>query len=488
MTAATSALVAVTLAIYAYVDLRRTAAERRDRFAEDTRAFAVGIRASLEQVGVAAALERADPLSRELSRSSRATQVNVYDARRLGRGVPPDAERRLRDLIEARPGKVLDTTTDRLVIALPLRQAAPADPDGMRVVGSVEISRPQGELDAALRSDVLHTLPLLILIVVLVVTSVMLATRTLVTRPIAKLLAGIDDVAQGDLSRVLLSEREDEIGALATRFNDMTYSLRESRAETQRQNAARIELEERLFQTEKLATIGQLAAEIAHEVGTPLNVIVGRARTMAKKADHPELVTKNADIIAEQASRITRIIQRLLDMARRKVGTVENELVDLDRLTQSTMDFLEGKFAAARVTRSLGRSERLPPVKGNPDQLQQVLLNLLLNAIEAMPDGGSVRVETSLVTRRRPGLEMAPEQPTVVISVTDNGVGIDAERREKIFEPFYTSKGERGGTGLGLSVSYGIIKEHDGWIEVDDGPGRVGTVFRVCFPAAPDSR
>jgi signal transduction histidine kinase len=483
MTAATSALVAVTLAIYAYVDLRRTAAERRDRFEEDARAFAIGLRTSLEQTDVATAVARAEGLTRELSRTERATRAAVYPTAEIGHGLPSDVERRLQDLVTARPSKLVTTVEDRLVLTFPLRRADATAPDGVEILGSLEVSRPLDELEVARRSDVLHTLPLLILIVVLVVASVMVATRTLVTRPIAKLLAGIDDVAQGDLSRVLLSEREDEIGALASRFNDMTYSLRESRAETQRQNSARIELEERLFQTEKLATIGQLAAEIAHEIGTPLNVIAGRARTMAKKAEQPDQVTKNADIIAEQASRITRIIQRLLDMARRKVGTVESVAIDVNHLLVTTLDFLDSKFAAAKVSRTLTRVDGLPPVKGDPDQLQQVLLNLLLNAIEAMPDGGAVKVETSLVTRRRPGLEMAPEQSTVVITVADNGVGIPEDQREKIFEPFYTSRGTRGGTGLGLSVSHGIIKEHDGWIEVDDGPGGVGTVFRVCFPA-----
>ena len=123
---------------------------------------------------------------------------------------------------------------------------------------------------------------------------------------------------------MILSERDDEIGAIATRFNEMTFSLRESRGETQRQNEAKLALEQRLGQTEKLATIGQLAAEIAHEVGTPLNVIAGRARSIQRKSKDPEAVEKNAEIVAEQTARITRIIQRLLDFTRRKVGAPEH--------------------------------------------------------------------------------------------------------------------------------------------------------------------
>jgi signal transduction histidine kinase len=391
---------------------------------------------------------------------------------------------RLRDLVQARPIYVSVDGEDAFAYALPLRQASRMAPDGYEVAGSIDVSRSLAPLQRAWREDLVRTLPILAIIVALVVTAVMLFTRSLVSRPIEKLLAGIDDVARGDLSRVLLSEREDEIGALAARFNEMTYSLRESRAETERQNADKTKLEERLFQTEKLATIGQLAAEIAHEVGTPLNVIVGRSRAMAKKAHDPEAVTKNADIVAEQASRITRIIQRLLDTARRKVGAPEAGPVDLNRITATTMDFLEGKFAAARVTRTLTRAEALPAVKGDSDQLQQVLINLLMNAIEAMPRGGQIRVETSLVTRRRPGLEVAPEQPVVVVEVADTGVGIPPDQRDRVFEPFYTTKEGRGGTGLGLAVSHGIIKEHDGWMEVEDAHGGPGSVFRVCLPAA----
>jgi signal transduction histidine kinase len=487
ITAVTSALVAGTLAVYATFDLRDASRERRDRLEKETEALASSLRAGLELQGVSSAIARSVDLSREISSFYDDTRVLILPATGAGEEVAEGSRRRLRDIVEARPLYVRETTGDQFVYVLPLRRPTKAAPDGFEVAGSIEVSRSLSQLTAAWRDDLFRTLPLLAVIVVVVIVAVMLFARTLVTRPIEKLLHGIDDVARGDLSRVLLSEREDEIGALASRFNDMTYSLRESRAETERSTTAKMKLEERLFQTEKMATIGQLAAEIAHEVGTPLNVIVGRSRAMAKKAQDPEAVTKNAEIVAEQASRITRIIQRLLDTARRKVGASENGLVNLNQVTLSTMEFLEGRFGAGRVSRTLARAEGLPAVKGDSDQLQQVVLNLLINAIEAMPGGGQIRVETSLVTRRRPGLEVAPEQPVVVVEIVDTGPGIDEASRDKIFEPFYTTKEGRGGTGLGLSVSHGIIKEHDGWIEVDAGPSGVGSVFRICLPAAQES-
>jgi signal transduction histidine kinase len=488
ITAVTSALVAGTLAVYATFDLRDAAKERREHLENETEALASSLRAGLELQGVSSAIARAPELSREISSFYEDANVLVLPATAImSEEVKEDARRRLRNLVEARPPVVRETEGERFVYALPLRRKNPAAQDGFEIAGSIEVSRSLAHLGSAWRDDLLSTLPLLAGMVGVVIVAVMLFSRTLVTRPIEKLLHGIDDVARGDLSRVLLSEREDEIGALASRFNDMTYSLRESRAETERSTVAKMKLEERLFQTEKMATIGQLAAEIAHEVGTPLNVIVGRSRAMAKKAQDPEAVTKNAEIVAEQASRITRIIQRLLDTARRKVGTAENGLVNLNQVTLTTMEFLEGRFSAGKVSRTLARAEGLPPVKGDADQLQQVLLNLLINAIDAMPSGGAVRVETSLVTRRRPGLEVAPEQPVVVVEIRDTGPGIDEAARDKIFEPFYTTKEGRGGTGLGLSVSHGIIKEHDGWIEVDAGAAGVGTAFRICLPAALES-
>src|SRR5262249_19586432 len=136
-----------------------------------------------------------------------------------------------------------------------------------------------------------------------------------------------------------------------------------------------------------------------------------------------------------------------------------------------------------KVRTRLERAEGLPRVSGDADRLQQVLINLLLNAVQAMPDGGALAVETKLVRRTRPGLEgSSAEQQFVTFSVTDTGVGIPTEIRDKIFDPFYTTKEGQGGTGLGLAVCSGIVKEHDGWIDVEDGESG-GTAFHVYLPA-----
>ncbi len=289
---------------------------------------------------------------------------------------------------------------------------------------------------------------------------------------------------------------------MAERFNEMTGSLRDAREQILAGVDGKLALEARLRHSEKLATIGQLAAGIAHEVGTPLAVIGGRARQMEKKADSPVDVAKNAGIIAVQTQRITKIIQQLLDFARRPASV--RRRVDLSRVAQDCLDFLEHQLVTSRVTATLrgfaidstrtdgSAAVLLPPesplVLADSDQLQQVCLNLCVNAIQAMPQGGTLELSTRAMVRRRPGLDAADPGRYVVLEVADTGVGIPLEDRERIFEPFYSTKPSNqgikdGGTGLGLAVSVGIVKDHDGWIDLDSRPSG-GTIFRVFLPAA----
>ncbi|HVV83723.1 MAG TPA: ATP-binding protein [Kofleriaceae bacterium] len=491
ITIATALSVSVTLAIYAWFEVQGEARVRRTAIEAEAKSTAQLLRNSLETIGPH--MPEVDPakLGDDLTRGKPPRIPTGWRVRVLPReqapGSPapvlpmtPGELHRLHALENSPTAALLEYEGDDVHFALPLRAFGERSQE---VTGAIDVSRSTASLEDAIDRDLVRAILWVLVIASLTTTAVYLLTRNLMSQPMAKLLRGIDDVAKGDLSHVLLSERDDEIGAVASRFNDMTFSLRESRAETQRHNDAKSSLEQRLAHTEKLATIGQIAAEIAHEVGTPLGVIAGRARATQKKANDPETVVKNSAIIAEQTARITRIIQRLLDFARRRVGPPERARVNLNALTLTTMELLASQFSAAKVKTRLTRAEGLPPVLGDGDRLQQVLLNLLLNAVQAMPDGGTLTVETAAVTRQRPGLELSPEQTFVRLEVTDSGVGIPADRRDKIFEPFYTSKDGQGGTGLGLAVCAGIVKEHDGWIEVDDA-AEGGAVFRVHLPAA----
>jgi signal transduction histidine kinase len=480
ITVATAVAVSLASAVYAFFDLRARGAERAGAVEREARAVAGTLRVQLER-DASAFREPSEGQLRELARATGGWKVNVIARARAEGPAGPDVSARelgwLKTLLEVPQRTFGGVDGDQYVFALPLRSAGTPP----TVLGMLEISRPADVLDVT-GDDLARAMALVVLIVVVTTVVVGALASRLVSRPITKLLSGVDGVARGDLSHVILSERDDEIGQIATRFNDMTFSLRESRAETQRQNEAKLALEQRLGQTEKLATIGQLAAEIAHEVGTPLNVIAGRARSIQRKARDPEAVEKNADIVAEQTARITRIIQRLLDFARRKIGVTGKADINLNELSLTTMELLAGQFSSAKVRTRLDRAEGLPRVAGDADRLQQVMINLLLNAVQAMPDGGAVVVETRAVRRTRPGLEGSAEQGFVAFSVKDSGVGIPADIRDKIFDPFYTTKEGRGGTGLGLAVCSGIVKEHDGWIDVEDGDGG-GTVFHVYLPA-----
>ena len=387
-----------------------------------------------------------------------------------------------------------------------------------RVVGAIELVRDEDDMTRALAESRGTVVWALVGLSVLLAWLVWLSTRASISNPLKRLVEAIDDVTHGDLGRVILRERDDEVGDLADRFNEMTGSLREAREEILAGVDAKLTLESRLRHSEKLATIGQLAAGIAHEVGTPLNVISGRARQLERKAlgpsgeaggaergepIDPAEVAKNAGIIATQTQRITKIIQQLLDFARRP--SARRTQVDLQTVARDCLEFLEHQLATSRVearvrpfsidtTRTEGSAVALLPaetpiVVGDSDQLQQVCLNLCVNAIQAMPQGGALDLATRALVRRRPGLDAADPGRYVVLEVADTGIGIPAEDRDRIFEPFYSTKqrdqetGKTGGTGLGLSVSVGIVKDHDGWIEIDSRPGG-GTIFRVFLPAS----
>lgn len=478
ITAATALVAALASTSYAFFDLRSRHAERRGALEREARAVATALRWNVESQP---AVFRApsDAVLKDLSRAAVGWKVTLLlTSRAAVRPVEDEALLRRLNAMVMVPKAATDIEDGQLYYDLPVRAASERGEPA--IVGLLELSRPADVIDAT--TDDLWRVATLAMVIVGITTAMvgMFAMRQ-VSRPINKLLGGIDDVAKGDLSHVILSERDDEIGAIATRFNEMTFSLRESRGETQRQNEAKLALEQRLGQTEKLATLGQLAAEIAHEVGTPLNVIAGRARSIQRKAKDPDAVEKNAGIIAEQTARITRIIQRLLDFTRRKVGAAVASEVNLNDLVQSTLELLSGQLSSAKVKVRFERAELPGKLAGDADRLQQVLINLLLNAVQAMPDGGSLVIETGTRRRTRPGLEGSAEQDFVSVSVADTGIGIPEGIKDKIFDPFYTTKEGQGGTGLGLAVVSGIVKEHDGWIDVEDAKPS-GTVFRVFLP------
>jgi signal transduction histidine kinase len=222
-----------------------------------------------------------------------------------------------------------------------------------------------------------------------------------------------------------------------------------------------------------------LASELAHEIGTPLNIIYGRTDLILRKLEDKEELQKNLDIILHQTERITRIIQQLLGFVRKKKP--EHAPMNTGTLLETTLDLLDHQIQKQQVRVVKDWEDNLPPVIGDPDQLQQVFLNLILNAIQSMPQGGRLGLSVSSKRISKEGLKQEA-RPYIEIAVQDTGMGMEREVRQKIFTPFFTTKGT--GTGLGLMVSEGIVRDHEGWIEVESEVGK-GSVFKVYLPSAP---
>ncbi|MGH9583734.1 MAG: ATP-binding protein, partial [Bryobacteraceae bacterium] len=229
----------------------------------------------------------------------------------------------------------------------------------------------------------------------------------------------------------------------------------------------REDLQRRLVQADKLSSIGLLAAGVAHEVNTPLAVISTYAQMLAKQVSGDDRQSKLLEKIAKQTFRASEIVNSLLNFSR--TSPTEFAEVDLNRIVRETASLVEHQFQNTGIATRLALADNLALVRGNPGKLRQVFLNLFLNARDAMPEGGSVSVRTW------------SEHGFAHIEIADTGQGIAPENLARIYDPFFTTKGAKKGTGFGLSITYGIVQEHNGIIEVDSRVG-CGTCFRLEFP------
>jgi two-component system NtrC family sensor kinase len=247
------------------------------------------------------------------------------------------------------------------------------------------------------------------------------------------------------------------LSELAEELNTMCDRLVAARERIATESAARLTALDQLRHADRLATIGQLASGVAHELGTPLNVVAGYAKMIASD-EAPDENRASARVIAEQAVRMTAIIRQLLDFARRNKPRLS--LGDLAAVTKHTIEMLSHLAQQRRVELRLSSPRPSARVRMDEAQIQQAITNLILNAIQAMPGGGQ----------------------HVRLAIHDQGPGIAPEHLSHIFEPFFTTKDVGEGTGLGLSVCYGIVQEHGGFIEVESAVG-AGTRFSVFLPA-----
>ena len=229
-----------------------------------------------------------------------------------------------------------------------------------------------------------------------------------------------------------------------------------------------------LAQSAKLAAIGELAAGVVHEVNNPLMVMMGHAVRLRR--DLPALPALHArlDVIEEEAQRAARILRRLLDFARRREPALKP--VDIREVLERSLALVSPRLSHADVVTDAEIFGDVAPVVGDRDELIQVFVNLFNNALDAMPEGGTLRIRTEV--RSADGI------PCLTVSVADTGVGIGPAELKHVFQPFYTTKADGRGTGLGLSVSQGIVRRHEGTLEVTSEPGK-GSTFMVSLPLAP---
>lgn len=289
-----------------------------------------------------------------------------------------------------------------------------------------------------------------------------------IKRPLEKLSRKAIEIGKGNLEANLEIKGDDELVGLSRIMNDMCTRLLIAQEKIHFENLARLKTLEQLRHTEKLSTVGQIAAGIAHEIGTPLNVVDGRAKMIISEQLEPEEVIGCAKIIKAQAERITLIIRQLLDFSRKK-RTIHRTSENVVNLLHQVFHLLTPIATKQGVSLQLKvPSEAKVNCHIDVQQIQQVFMNVIMNGIQATPAKSSVLVEVTNIHLRSMIHTDDQLKEFIRIDISDEGEGIPAANLEKIFTPFFTTKNIGLGTGLGLSIAQELLEEHDGWIEVDN--------------------
>jgi two-component system, NtrC family, sensor kinase len=390
----------------------------------------------------------------------------VSNALHIGDAVPSDALRAV--ITRGAPVEFSQGTGKKLahVYLVPLRDG------GTDVVGALEIVRLGSPVERRMRSatiDIVVRLGILVVAVVVLVTSVL---QWQVVRPLALLVHGLQRLGHGQTGPPLPVLRHDEFGRAAQAFNDTAAQLDAARARLLSESERALELERRLQRAASLTIAGKLASAMAHEVGTPLNVIGGHAEVALKALSEDSPVREDLQIIADQSDRIAKIINSLLDTVRPQAPVARS--CDVAPVLDPLVRLFESAARARGVTLTSAADSGTPSIRADTGQLQQVVSNLVMNALEATPRGGRVSISVG------PATEGA--RPGVRIAVADTGSGIGPDALPHVFEPFFTTKPRGQGTGLGLAISRDIVVEHGGEIRVETEEGR-GTTVEIWLPA-----
>ncbi|NQU08830.1 MAG: HAMP domain-containing protein [Candidatus Abyssubacteria bacterium] len=321
------------------------------------------------------------------------------------------------------------------------------------VLGVMQLDVSYAHIEESLTRSHKNLIALSVLIVLTISLIILMLIRQWVVNPVRDLLEGTRRVADGELGCVI-PVGEAELGALALAFNKMQQELLSS----QRQ----------LVTAEKLASIGKLAASVAHEINNPLTGILTFAEDLVDEAEAEDPRLADYQIIRREAMRCREIVRQLLDFSRQDQPSMRS--VDMNEVLSHMVAFVSKQAVFRNIEIGMDLQEGLPCVTADQTQLEQVMLGLLVNASEAMPDGGKIFVGSASLAATR----------EVEVSVQDTGPGISPENIQQIFEPFFSTKGGKS-LGIGLAVSWSIVSRHSGRLEVDSKPGE-GATFRIIMP------
>src|SRR5215510_4991994 len=297
-------------------------------------------------------------------------------------------------------------------------------------------------------------------------TSLAIMLALWISRPIRQLVAGVQAFTKGSHDYPLQVDTHDEIGYLACTFEQNLASLAKEQHRLEEANSCLQQMQQQLIQSERLATVGKMAAWVAHEINNPLAIIKTSVRIIQNQSREDSKTIRRLHSIDEEVNRIAHILRELLDCS---PASLTQEVVDVNAVIHSLEPLLAHTLQSEQISLHVMPEPGLPQVCMASDRLKQVLLNIIRNAEEAMPDGGDLVIQTTRQGDR------------IQVRITDTGGGIPPEHLGQVFAPFFTTKGHKGGKGLGLAISYGLVASANGHIDVESEVGK-GSMFRVSLP------
>ena len=470
------ALLVTVLALEGWLRLRREReVVERDISHEQRllgRALRPSVRAALRSGDLAAAHE----LLHVAQEGEAEVGIRLVDLGPTGLGGAPAVSIQLTGRGE-RESTHVDRTTDpgTVYTYIPLGEEAPGT--------AIELRESLEKAETRIRQGAMGLLWTTLAVALGAAWLAVLVGNWIVGRPVRELVARTEEIAEGSLDVLTPSPRRDELGHLHSAIAKMVDRLREARADTERETEARLEAERRLRHGERLAAVGTLAAGVAHELGTPLQVVTGRARMIEEAKETPADLRRHARIVRTESKRMERIVRSLLSLSRPRHRV--RRPVPVRPLVAEVIEHLGPNAATAGVQIEATIDEAVT-VLGDRDHLAQLLTNLVQNGVQAMPDGGRLAVSVSRSEALVPPPDVPPHDAYVRIDVRDEGLGIPPELQDEIFDPFFTTKDIGQGTGLGLSVAFVIAREHDGWLTLDSEPG-AGTTLSVLLPVSSEA-